>query len=188
MHVLDTMLIPNANIITSIFHKRDCWPCAASQAALSSAFFPLCMLSVCCEIVLVLMLLVVPFFAYPRLACILLRHFSIYIYDIDVTRYYLNSYLSCTFRSSLLLAISLSSPLRPSPQSSSYYVPISHYSLQLLSDAGIFAFNFIRPHILDFRYSFWQVEYLYVFPHSLTFSGWLAFFIAPGPVAVVNII
>lgn len=30
-------------------------------------------------------------------ACILLRHFSIYIYDIDVTRYYLNSYLSCSF-------------------------------------------------------------------------------------------
>lgn len=36
-------------------------------------------------------------FAYRPRACILLRHFSIYIYDIDVTRYYLNSYLSCSF-------------------------------------------------------------------------------------------
>lgn len=36
-----------------------------------------------------------PFACLP--ACILLRHFSIYIYDIDVTRYYLNSYLSCSF-------------------------------------------------------------------------------------------
>lgn len=43
--------------------------------------------------------------AHRLLACILLRHFSIYIYDIDVTRYYLNSYLSCSF-----FSLSLSPP------------------------------------------------------------------------------